>query len=452
MNYFIFKFTIFLLVLTFNLIITCYISNYILQDPYNHTIDKYIIFLPIYLAYLYYLKLLTKRMITSNESYLFLKGIFLSTFTIFGLTFLFKVSEEYSRLVLILFFIINFISPIYIYFIKRYFMRYKFLREDIFVVCDSSGMIQVKNWFKKDNAFGFDVKRVINIDKRNFNEIKQEIKEVIEDERYHAAIIDLEERSNKKVFLLIDIIQHHINRIIIMPKLSKFPVFNGEVINSINHKGMAFYIKNNLLNPVDKRIKSIFDYVMSISLIFIFLPFLLILYIIVYIDTKGKPIFKQRRIGQNGKSFNIYKFRTMVANSDKILQDLLENNPEIRDEWEKEFKLKNDPRITKLGNFLRKTSLDELPQLINVFQGKMSLVGPRPIIKKEIEKYGNYFEYFKLVKPGITGLWQVSGRNDIDYDERVQLDVWYSRNWSIELDFIILIKTVVVVLFKKGSY
>ena len=125
---------------------------------------------------------------------------------------------------------------------------------------------------------------------------------------------------------------------------------------------------------------------------------------------------------------------------------------DAKEEWEADFKLKNDPRVTKVGKFLRKTSLDELPQILNVLQGKMSLVGPRPIITDEIAKYGEYFEYFKAVKPGITGLWQVSGRNDIDYDERVQLDVWYTRNWSIGLDLIILIKTFVTVLSRKGSY
>ncbi|HIP58949.1 MAG TPA: undecaprenyl-phosphate galactose phosphotransferase WbaP, partial [Campylobacterales bacterium] len=121
-------------------------------------------------------------------------------------------------------------------------------------------------------------------------------------------------------------------------------------------------------------------------------------------------------------------------------------------EWEREFKLKDDPRITKIGQFLRRTSLDELPQLYNVFQGKMSLVGPRPIIEDEIAKYGEYFDYFTAVKPGITGLWQVSGRNDISYEERVRLDVWYVRNWSMELDIMILVKTAAIVLARKGSY
>ena len=138
------------------------------------------------------------------------------------------------------------------------------------------------------------------------------------------------------------------------------------------------------------------------------------------------------------------------CDGEQALQDINPENSIIA--WEKDFKLKNDPRITKIGRFLRKTSLDELPQLINVLRGEMSLVGPRPITQDEIVKYGDYFEYFTAVKPGISGLWQVSGRNDIDYDERVQLDVWYVRNWSIELDIQILIKTVLVVLGRKGSY
>ncbi|WP_051906708.1 MULTISPECIES: sugar transferase [unclassified Sulfurospirillum] len=142
----------------------------------------------------------------------------------------------------------------------------------------------------------------------------------------------------------------------------------------------------------------------------------------------------------------------MHIDADDRLEELLETCEESKEEWERDFKLKDDPRITKIGQFLRKTSLDELPQLINVLKGEMSLVGPRPITEAEIQKYGEYFEYFTAVKPGITGLWQVSGRNDIDYDERVQLDVWYVRNWSIELDIQILIKTVLVVLGRKGSY
>ncbi|HHD77263.1 MAG TPA: hypothetical protein ENK97_00570 [Campylobacteraceae bacterium] len=158
------------------------------------------------------------------------------------------------------------------------------------------------------------------------------------------------------------------------------------------------------------------------------------------------PVFEQY--------LGIFRSIEMVAcvDADEMLEEILENDPAKKAEWEKEYKLKDDPRITSIGKFLRRTSLDELPQLFNVFQGKMSLVGPRPIIDAEIPKYGEYFDYFTAVKPGITGLWQVSGRNDIPYDERVRLDVWYVRNWSMELDIMILVKTAAIIMMRKGSY
>jgi undecaprenyl-phosphate galactose phosphotransferase len=229
-------------------------------------------------------------------------------------------------------------------------------------------------------------------------------------------------------------------------------MINGELISSIHHKGMAFYVKNNLLSVVDQFLKNFFDYAMAIVLIVLFSPLLLCLYTIVYIASKGHPLFTHERLGYGGKKFNVWKFRTMHIDADQRLELLLETSAEYKEEWENDFKLKNDPRITKVGHFLRKTSLDELPQLINVLRGEMSLVGPRPIVEAEVSKYGDFFQYFTAVKPGITGLWQVSGRNDIDYNERVQLDVWYVRNWSIELDLEILIKTAIVVLGRKGSY
>lgn len=134
------------------------------------------------------------------------------------------------------------------------------------------------------------------------------------------------------------------------------------------------------------------------------------------------------------------------------LAELLENDPVAKAEWERDFKLKNDPRITKSGAFLRKTSLDELPQIFNVLKGEMSLVGPRPVIEEELERYGEYVNDYLMVKPGITGMWQVSGRSDIDYKERVLLDSWYVRNWSVWIDIVMLVKTLKVVLLRKGAY
>ncbi|HNA20830.1 MAG TPA: sugar transferase, partial [Agitococcus sp.] len=169
-------------------------------------------------------------------------------------------------------------------------------------------------------------------------------------------------------------------------------------------------------------------------------------------QTDGDAFFGHQRIGANGNPFPCYKFRTMVKNSAEVLDELLKNDAQAKAEWEAEFKLKNDPRITQIGHVLRRTSLDELPQLWNVLRGEMSLVGPRPVVQAELIKYGDDVDYYLHVKPGMTGLWQVSGRNDVDYETRVALDAWYVRNWSLWNDLVILLKTVKVVLARDGAY
>ncbi|CAB3760150.1 UDP-phosphate galactose phosphotransferase [Burkholderia sp. MSh2] len=166
----------------------------------------------------------------------------------------------------------------------------------------------------------------------------------------------------------------------------------------------------------------------------------------------GPAIFGHERVGRNGRRFKCLKFRSMVTNADAALKALLERDPDARAEWDREFKLKNDVRITPVGRFLRKTSLDELPQLINVLRGDMSLVGPRPIVEAELERYGTDARYYLMAKPGMTGLWQVSGRNDTDYSTRVSLDVSYVREWSLRRDIGILFRTINVVLRGSGAY
>lgn len=166
----------------------------------------------------------------------------------------------------------------------------------------------------------------------------------------------------------------------------------------------------------------------------------------------GPAFFGHTRLGQNGKPFKCWKFRSMDINSAQILADLLARDPEAKAEWDKDFKLRNDPRITKIGHFIRKTSIDELPQLYNVLKGEMSLVGPRPIVNDEVHYYGDHIHDYYAVKPGITGLWQVSGRNDVTYDERVALDSHYVKQWSFWKDVSILFKTIGVILHRKGAY
>ena len=189
----------------------------------------------------------------------------------------------------------------------------------------------------------------------------------------------------------------------------------------------------------------------TLALIFI-LPMMLLVALTIFVQDGGPVVFAHRRLGRNGRHFYCLKFRSMAADAEERLAELLARDPVAREEWARDHKLKNDPRITKLGHFLRKSSLDELPQLFNVLRGEMSLVGPRPIVDGEVEKYGHRFDSYCAVKPGITGLWQVSGRNDVSYRTRVALDCTYARTKTLGLDLWIMAATVPAVLCRRGSY
>jgi len=214
---------------------------------------------------------------------------------------------------------------------------------------------------------------------------------------------------------------------------------------------LGLEIRHNLQIPHIYRTKRIIDYLLTWPCTIAALPVMGLIALWVKIDSTGPVFFKHRRLSKNGKKINIYKFRTMVQDAGPRLNELFQSNPALKKEWKTYGKLENDPRITRAGKWLRRTSLDELPQLFNVLQGKLTLVGPRPIIDKEKENYGDDIELFNKVLPGVTGLWQVSGRNELTYTERVRLDKYYVNNWSIWLDLYILAKTFFAVFFRHGA-
>ncbi|HHP7244740.1 MAG TPA: undecaprenyl-phosphate galactose phosphotransferase WbaP, partial [Elainellaceae cyanobacterium] len=215
---------------------------------------------------------------------------------------------------------------------------------------------------------------------------------------------------------------------------------------------LGLEVRQQLLLPGPRIAKFCID--LSCTLIggTLLLPLLGLIIILIRIDSPGPVFYGQIRIGQRGRKFKAWKFRSMVQNADKVLFDYLQQHPELRDAWETHHKLREDPRVTRVGKFLRRTSLDELPQLWNILRGEMSLVGPRPIVDEELWRYGDKFTLYTKVTPGLTGLWQVSGRNDITYEERVNLDAYYVRNWSVWLDIYILMRTVWVVFVGEGAY
>lgn len=218
--------------------------------------------------------------------------------------------------------------------------------------------------------------------------------------------------------------------------------------------GMAgIYLQDQLARPLLRIMKRTFDFLASLCGILALLPFLPVVALWIKLSSQGPVFYGHTRVGHRNTRFQAWKFRTMVQDADEQLRLYLENNPEARAEWEKDRKLKHDPRIIPgIGHFLRKSSLDELPQLWNVLIGQMSLVGPRPIQENEIVKYEGAFRMYQMVPPGITGLWQVSGRNNTSYRERVQLDTYYVRNWSIWIDLYILVRTIRTVFFQEGAY
>ena len=198
---------------------------------------------------------------------------------------------------------------------------------------------------------------------------------------------------------------------------------------------------NGLLLPIPRLFKAVIEKIIAALFLLLLSPLFVILTILVKLTSRGPAFYVSERIGRNGKKFKILKYRTMRLQSDEQLEQILSESPKLAQEWNLQFKLDNDPRITSLGRFLRKTSLDELPQLWNVLCGDMAIVGPRPIVEEEIEKHGKAYDEIISVKPGITGLWQVSGRNELSYEERVRINLYYIRNWSIWLDYYILLKT-----------
>jgi undecaprenyl-phosphate galactose phosphotransferase len=237
----------------------------------------------------------------------------------------------------------------------------------------------------------------------------------------------------------------------IVPPLRGLPLYGMEMTHFFSHEVLMLTARNNLGRPIPRLLKRLFDVAGSLTLLVVLAP--LFAYLSWKIrQTGGAAIFSHRRVGRYGGMFGCLKFRTMVPDAESVLRRHLEGDPSVRAEWERDFKLKDDPRITPIGAFLRRTSLDELPQLWNVLKGEMSLVGPRPIIDEELQRYGDQVDYYLEARPGITGLWQISGRNDTTYEDRVALDSWYVRNWSLWYDMVILVKTVRVVLRREGAY
>jgi undecaprenyl-phosphate galactose phosphotransferase len=238
--------------------------------------------------------------------------------------------------------------------------------------------------------------------------------------------------------------------IALVPELEGLPVVGLRQHHFFSHDFVMLVSRNNLARPFSRILKAAFDQIVAIVFVVLLAPLLLVLAVLVSSDG-GPAFYRHSRLGEGGRSFGCIKFRTMVTDADRVLDRVLATDPAAAAEWAATQKLRNDPRITPFGRFLRRSSLDELPQLFNVLRGEMSLIGPRPIVQAEVARYGEQIEYYYETKPGLTGLWQVSGRSDTSYERRVYLDVWYVRNWTLWHDIAILLKTIPAVFLQRGA-
>ena len=372
-----------------------------------------------------------------------------------------KASNQSSRLFILLFGVFVLVNVCLIrYGVLKFLKRRNLFCEPIILIGAGLTAEKLINFWRED--LGYRYKIVGLIDDHPISETLpknfpilggfDDARRIIRTAKVKTVVIAAPGLGKEKLQSLINKIQPHVKNISFVPDLIGTPMSSVEPAILFSEKILMLNLRNNLSRPYNRALKRIFDLTLTIFGGLMISPFLLIIALAVAIDNRGRVIFAHKRVGAAGKKFPCYKFQTMVPDAEERLKKYLAENPAAKKEWEESFKLTNDPRVTKLGNILRRTSLDELPQLWNVIRGEMSLVGPRPIVQAEVPRYGKNIREYYMVLPGITGMWQVSGRSDTTYPERVAMDTWYVRNWSVWIDLMYLFKTVKAVFTGRGAY
>ena len=344
--------------------------------------------------------------------------------------------------------------------VKNYLIKTKLYLKDTVIIGGGRNAIDAYYALMSEPYLGFKVKYFIalaadpelaKLGVPVINETRQGIWELVT-RNSDQFIIALEDNENDQRDSWLRYLSKKCYRSVsVIPTLRGLPLYSTDMSFLFSYEVILLRVNNNLAKLSSRILKRAMDIVGSILLIIFTSPILIWLYFTIKRDG-GNAIYGHLRIGQNGKPFKCLKFRSMVLNSEQVLNELLARDEIAKAEWEKDFKLKNDPRVTKIGAFIRQTSVDELPQLFNVLIGQMSLVGPRPVVTDELVYYKENLDYYLMAKPGMTGLWQVSGRNDVDYDTRVYFDSWYVKNWSLWNDIAILFKTITAVRKRVGAY
>ncbi|BCD67296.1 sugar transferase [Nitratiruptor sp. YY09-18] len=405
--------------------------------------------------------LYTKRFTFWDEVKYIWKSLLISAIFIIFLLFFLKKSHEYSRLIIASWLLVSsFILPILRPLFKKILYKLHLGKESVLILGSNKS---AKDFYKavlQEDNLGYDIVGFVD-DKSQIEEIEgiqilaplKQFEKIIQATKIDVVAIALPNKKSEEISDIVNRVLYKVENVFFIPDIKEIPIVGLETRYFFKEDLLALEIKNNLASRTNFFMKRAFDYSFSLAIFPLLAPFMAIIAFLIKTTSKGPVIFVQQRVGKDGEVFSCYKFRTMYEDAEERLHEILEKNPTLQDEWIKRRKLKNDPRVTIIGKFLRKTSLDELPQIFNVLKGEMSLVGPRPYMVGEVQEMQEYErEYITAVYPGITGLWQVSGRSEIPFEERIDLDIWYVRNWSLWLDIVILFKTIKVIFKREGAY
>ncbi len=410
-------------------------------------------------------RLYTIRYPLWEETKVILRSTTITLLFVFFLVSVRNIFADISRLTFVLlWFFLSACMPLIRYWGKRLFFNLGVWNENVLVLGAGESAVNTVLGLISERQLGYNVIGFLD-DKSEKSEIEIKQKKYkiygkiknyskfINLLNISTVIISLPELSREELAILTNNVQKISKTVMLVPDLAGIAQINTELHYLFMQKTFLLKINNNLKSSINRIIKTIFDIVLSILILPFLLPIIGVISILIKLDSKGPAFIIQDRLGKDNTVFRCIKFRTMFKDSDNMLTDYFERNPEALKIWNKYKKLKEyDPRVTKIGKILRNYSLDEFPQIFNVLKGEMSLIGPRPYLPREKGDIGDYADLILITKPGMTGLWQISGRNELVFDERLKLDTWYIQNWSLWLDMIILFSTPGALFKRKGAY
>ncbi len=406
-------------------------------------------------------KLYTKRYSFWEEVKVLTKSSTLSSFLVIISIFITKTEFHFSRTVVILAWILSlFLFPMMRAVVKTVLIRFNTWKKKLLILGVHQTSLSIVDNIRKNRTLGYEVMAFIDDDPAKIGKSFRGI-------RVHGPISELENIAKSYGSKDIMVVTPHLPRkslkkilstcenvsesMWLIPRSGDFITegVNIEIIGDI----LALHIKRNLVKPWNVLIKTVSDIFFTLFILFFTWPLLALIAIAIRLESKGPSIYVQKRVGRNRQTFNMYKFRSMYLDNEQILKDYLQSHPEAVEEWKTYKKLKNhDPRVTRVGRFIRNFSLDELPQLLNILKGEMSMVGPRPYIPEELVNREDTSKTIARVKPGLTGLWQVSGRSEVGFEDRLMIDEYYIRNWSLWMDITILLRSIMVAFSSRGAY